>query len=147
MEFWLLWELFRLLNKKLLFSFAYIMPESIQISFGFVVQVCIYILLSADRKLCVDHLLSSTLFFVMAYVYYLFSLWISTSLTSFLKLCCNSLILLVTYFQALTSTIKLIFTLSTEDLSLIPPSSKSWQAYFCLILATVLDNTYHPYGK
>lgn len=66
---------------------------------------------------------------------------------SFLKLCCNSLILLVTYFQALTSTFKLIFTLSTEDLSLIPPSSKSRQAYFCLILATVLDNTYHPYGK
>lgn len=55
MEFWLSWELFRLLNKKLLFSFAYIMPESIQISFGFVMQVCIYILLSADRKPCVDH--------------------------------------------------------------------------------------------
>jgi len=33
------------------------MPESIQIFFGFAMQVCIYILLSADRKPYVDHLL------------------------------------------------------------------------------------------
>lgn len=33
------------------------MPKSIQIFFGFAVQVCIYILLSAYRKPCVDHLL------------------------------------------------------------------------------------------
>lgn len=65
---------------------------------------------------------------------------------SFLKLCCNSFILLTSYFQGLKSTCKLIFTLSAEDLTLIPPS-KSWQAYFCLVLATILTILTIPIGS